>query len=289
MLSMLLWTLTTEAAEPTWKQLRAPQAVASSHLQTNWNRFEENYHPSYVLDGDPKTAWVEGDEGDGIGATVTIPLSMLSSARAVQLRVRNGYQKSPKLLTANGAPAAVTVVVSHQGSAVAQVQASLDRGAALQAITVPIPPGVALDAVSLRIDAVSPGTVYKDTCISDMEVWVDSDVPYQPEVEAARHKEMLAWKAKRLADAAWMAKKQPAWPIADGVWKQVPSKPPANHAAFLALAAEARSVQPPHRRSQPTPSLCSDPAGLERPARAAGARLRQLPAGEQPRLLRGHR
>src|SRR5262249_54964570 len=32
-----------------WKPLRAASASATSFLQNNWNRFEENYHPSYVL------------------------------------------------------------------------------------------------------------------------------------------------------------------------------------------------------------------------------------------------
>src|SRR5690349_16626435 len=47
------------AAPPSraWKQLRSASASASSFLQNNWNRFEENYHPSYVLDENPATAW----------------------------------------------------------------------------------------------------------------------------------------------------------------------------------------------------------------------------------------
>ena len=56
MLSVLLWTWTTMAKGPPWKQLHSPEAVATSYLKSNWNRFEENYHPNYVLDGDPKTA-----------------------------------------------------------------------------------------------------------------------------------------------------------------------------------------------------------------------------------------
>src|SRR5262245_52893222 len=86
----------SDAAEraPTWKPLRSASASATSFLQNNWNRFEENYHPSYVLDGNPATAWVEGVPGFGEGEALTIPVSALRRARAVRLRIWNGYQKS---------------------------------------------------------------------------------------------------------------------------------------------------------------------------------------------------
>lgn len=50
-----------------FKRLYTDGASATSYLQNNWNRYTENYHPSYALDDDPKTAWVEGAEGDGHG------------------------------------------------------------------------------------------------------------------------------------------------------------------------------------------------------------------------------
>src|SRR5688500_14568552 len=91
-------TSTTKGA---FKPLHSDGATASSYLANNWNKHTENYHPNYVLDDDPKTAWVEGAEGDGVGESVTIPLSALGSARAVRVEVRNGYQKSKDLHTAN--------------------------------------------------------------------------------------------------------------------------------------------------------------------------------------------
>src|SRR6476620_1096905 len=68
-----------------WKQLRSASASATSFLQNNWNRFEENYHPSYVLDENPATAWVEGAAGFGVDESITIPLSAVRSARAIRL------------------------------------------------------------------------------------------------------------------------------------------------------------------------------------------------------------
>ena len=64
-----------------WKPLRSASASATSFLQNNWNRFEENYHPSYVLDENPATAWVEGAAGFGVDESITIPLSAVRVAR----------------------------------------------------------------------------------------------------------------------------------------------------------------------------------------------------------------
>src|SRR6185312_7841553 len=80
-----------------FRPLRSASASATSFLQNDWNRYQENYHPSYVLDENPATAWVEGVDGYGEGQSLTLPLSPLSSARALRLRIWNGYQKSKDL------------------------------------------------------------------------------------------------------------------------------------------------------------------------------------------------
>src|SRR5689334_10788328 len=82
------------ADDHVFRRLYSSQAVASSYLRNDWNKFTENYHPAYALDDDPKTAWVEGASGDGEGETLTIGVSHLPSARAVRVRLRSGYQKS---------------------------------------------------------------------------------------------------------------------------------------------------------------------------------------------------
>ena len=94
-----------------WKPLRSASASATSFLQNNWNRFEENYHPSYVLDENPATAWVEGAAGFGIDESITIPLSAVRVARAIRLRIWNGYQKSMHLWTKNAMPNRVRITV----------------------------------------------------------------------------------------------------------------------------------------------------------------------------------
>src|SRR5512143_3727607 len=97
------------AADPTERRLHADQVSASSFLWNDWNRFQENYHPLYVSDDDPKTAWVEGVEGNGAGEWLRLRVTEMDGATQVRLHVRNGYQKSASLFAANARPKDVTI------------------------------------------------------------------------------------------------------------------------------------------------------------------------------------
>ncbi len=208
LLSLLL--LTSGA----FHELHAEQASSSSFLKSNWNKYEENYHPGYVLDDDAKTAWVEGKDGDGAGESLTLPLSTLSTAKQLKLSIRNGYQKSKDLLTANGAPSTITVVVVDKGGQeTARRQFTLARKMGWQDVVVDLG-GKGVAAVTVVVDAVTAGRVYQDTCISDIKVFVDSDVAYNAKAEAAKHTAFAAWKKERLKTAAYFAKLPPAYPWA---------------------------------------------------------------------------
>src|SRR5688572_22276739 len=84
-------------AEPVERRLHVDQAAASSFLWNDWNRFQENYHPLYIGDDDPKTAWVEGIDGNGEGEWIRLAVSELEGATRVRLRLRSGYHKSKSL------------------------------------------------------------------------------------------------------------------------------------------------------------------------------------------------
>lgn len=201
------------AAPAAFQPLHADHAESTSFLKSNWNKYEENYHPNYVLDGDPKTAWVEGKDGDGVGESITIPVSTVSSARSVRVDVWNGYQKSKNLLEANGAPAKVTVVVIGPGGRVTgTTKATLKRAMGTQSITVPVTGGV--EAVQLVVDSVTTGKKYKDTCISDVQVFVDSDVPYNAKAEGAKRGALRAWIKERKDTAVYFAKLPREYPFA---------------------------------------------------------------------------
>jgi hypothetical protein len=210
LLTVLLPSL---AAAGGFQRLHADQATASSFLKSNWNKYEENYHPSYILDDDPKTAWVEGAEGEGVGEALRIPVSNLASARAVRLVVFNGYQKTQGLLSANAAPKQLTVTVLDPGKGEsARQQLTLERKMGPQSFDIPVKGPVA--EVVLTVDSVHPGSKYKDTCISDVQIFVDSDVPYNAAVEKGKREAMLTWKKERLAAAKYFASLPKTYPFA---------------------------------------------------------------------------
>ena len=66
------------------------------------------YAPSKLVDGDRRTGWAEGDEGDGIGADVVIPQLLDLTG---PIRIWAGYAKSPELFAANDRPKRVQVTV----------------------------------------------------------------------------------------------------------------------------------------------------------------------------------
>jgi len=214
MRSVLLTLLVPSiAAAGGFQRLHAEEASASSFLKSNWNKYEENYHPSYVLDDDPKTAWVEGAEGDGLGESLTVPVSALRSARAIRVVIFNGYQKSPALLSANAAPKQLTVTVRGPGGQPsARQQLTLERKMGPQSFDIPVTGGVA--EVVFTLDSVHAGSKYRDTCVSDIQVFVDSDVPYNAAAEKGKRERMLQWKKDRVATAKYFASLPKTYPYA---------------------------------------------------------------------------
>ena len=212
----------SHAAAPEWRLLRHTEVEATSFLQSNWNKYSENYHPNYAADDDPTTAWVEGVDGHGEGQVLRLPTSVIKEARAVRLRIRNGYQKSAGLLAANSAPRDVQVMVEAGGRTVAQAAATLERKMGWQEVVVPLPAGVGVSAVAVRVDSVHPGSKYKDTCISDVQVYVDTDVPYRAAIEAARLQRLQAWTAERRKTAAYFASLPATYPFVSTAFRSAP-------------------------------------------------------------------
>lgn len=209
--------LTASFASAEFKRLHAERATASSFLESNWNKYQENYHPTYVLDDDPSTAWVEGVDGDGVGQSLTVKVSTLNKARAVRLVITPGYQKSKALFAANGTPTSIEVVVrdaQQKQTASKTIEVAPKWGS--QTFELPLAGG--LSEVTISIGAVKAGTKYRDTCISDLQLFVDSDVPYDKRVEDAKRAAMLAWKEERLAAAKDFGSLPATYPFVSTSW-----------------------------------------------------------------------
>lgn len=209
-----------------WNRLYSDSADASSFLQNNWNKYKENYHPNYILDDNPETAWVEGASQNGEGETLTYRVSTLSTANAVQFRIRNGYQKSKKLFTANAAPKMVSFsLLSSDGEVVVTKKVTLKQKWGWQNVEIKIPGAKGFSEVRLKIESVYPGTVYKDTCISDIQTYVDSSVTYNKSVEENKQKRLMTWIRGRLDTAKYFAEAKQQYPFVSTHFEKTNSTP----------------------------------------------------------------
>jgi hypothetical protein len=143
------------------------------------------YCPLSLADGKLDTAWVAG--GKGVGETVLFPADATKG-----LRIANGFQRSENLYKKNSRPQAIRVFVlsarkdgGQYGDRYKDIRVLASRDSRLedrmgaQALALPdfaLPAQGASDyppiatLVAIQILSVYPGTVYADTCISEVSV-----------------------------------------------------------------------------------------------------------------------
>ena len=178
------------------RRLHVAAAEASSYLVNDWNRFQENYLPLYVGDDDPRTAW--NLKTAGIGEWIRLHVTPMQGATKVRLRVRDGFQKSPKLFAANSRLRQVRVVLLPSNKV---ITVDLADTIGWQEVAVDQPPGP-LDGVELHIESVYPGKKYDDACLSDVQVYVTATTPDNPAYEKQHFDKILTWKKERAEAAA---------------------------------------------------------------------------------------
>ena len=136
---MFSFLFLTTSAHAEFNQLHATKAESSSFLKSSWNKYNENYHPNYVLDNNPATAWVEGEDGNGEGSSIRIPISALRQVDIIRLKIRNGYQKSKSLLKANSAPNEVDIrLLNRSGTVVSSKSHELTQKQGWQEIDIAV-------------------------------------------------------------------------------------------------------------------------------------------------------
>ena len=182
---------------PIERRLHSERIEASSFLWTDWNRFQENYHPNYITDGDPVTAWVEGAQNSGAGSWIRLHVSPVEGATKVRLRLRNGYHKSKSLFEKNARAKDVTIATlpgNHEHTA------TLTDVMDWQEVAFDHPESK-IEAIQITVDSVYEGKKYTDLCLSDAEVFVTGLTKDNPAFEKAKLDKILAWKAARIAIA----------------------------------------------------------------------------------------
>ncbi|MFO0574351.1 MAG: hypothetical protein U1A78_10145 [Polyangia bacterium] len=175
------------------RRLHVASAEASSFLWDDFNKFQQNYHPLYIGDDDPKTAWVEGKKGHGDGEWLLLKFSPMEGASKVRVLIRNGYQKTDRLFALNDRLKDVTLKLLPSGKS---VTTTLKDEKGFQEVVLSQPPGP-FESVELRVGSVYPGSKWDDTTVSDIQVFVTATTRENPAFEKARLEKLLKWKQER--------------------------------------------------------------------------------------------
>jgi hypothetical protein len=118
------------------------------------------YGPEKLFDARLDTAWVEGDEGDGIGAWIIVEFSQ--PERLSELQLLNGYHKNRGIYQANNRIRDVLVRTSSGY----QEAWRLDDSPAIQ--TIVIGDDTPIQWVQFVIQSVYRGSKYRDTAVTEL-------------------------------------------------------------------------------------------------------------------------
>ncbi len=139
---------------------------SSSHLP---DYRDITYSPANAHDFDLATAWVEGQEDEGVGAYLEYTFAFEGDHRLgiTHLLIANGYRKSEKLWAANGRVKTLAITVNGAPYGEAQLLDSPEFQ------SVPIgkilfPQNGVPTTIRFTITAVYPGTKYTDTAITEL-------------------------------------------------------------------------------------------------------------------------
>lgn len=146
------------------------EVKASSYLSQNDFVMKDNYHPYYVVDDNPKTAWVEGVSGDGIGEYI-IMYDKFPKDNTIVISIRNGYQKSEELFYKNNRVKDLEIKLTSgtmNKPKLTSLNFTLRDEMGWQQLN--IQPLEDCWAITFIIKSVYKGTKYEDTCLSDIKI-----------------------------------------------------------------------------------------------------------------------
>ncbi len=123
----------------------------------------KTYGTEYLFDEDLETSWQEGEEGDGLGVTLTASFSETTNVKAIAFW--NGNETSQERYEANNRIQGITVTVDCDGQTYSADYALEDTmGEQVLVFDTAIP----VDSLAIRINSVYNGTIYQDTVLSEM-------------------------------------------------------------------------------------------------------------------------
>jgi hypothetical protein len=125
-------------------------------------QFGNSYGPENLFKGPASSAWVEGQQGNGVGEWITVEFDGMRTVRSII--VRNGYQKSNEIFGKNNRVRQLRAVFSQGETQTLMLQ---DRSGS-ESLTLPRP--VKAYWVKFIIDDVWAGNKYTDTAITKLVV-----------------------------------------------------------------------------------------------------------------------
>ena len=141
---------------------RAPSNLEASSVLVEKNRPSDAYALKNMLDGNPKTAWFEGNEGDGIGEWVKMTFS--EPKKLTKVGILGGYPKTDKLYKQNNRIKKAMLVLSNGDTQV------IDLKDEQKMQYFDVKGDTKTNFLKIVINEVYKGTVYRDTCIAELDV-----------------------------------------------------------------------------------------------------------------------
>lgn len=149
---------------------------ASSYLSQNDLRVIANYHPYYLVDNNPSTAWVEGVPGSGIKESVLMWIE-IPQKTTIKIAIRNGFQKTEELFYKNNRIKELKVTFMlgdlYNPDYVSRIYTLEDK---MGWQTIEFRTEKKCHNIAFTIHSIYKGTTYDDTCISDINISIDNDL-----------------------------------------------------------------------------------------------------------------
>ena len=121
------------------------------------------YGTANLFDENTQTSWQEGEEGDGIGVTITVSFAAKTNLKAIAFF--NGNQISQERLEANNRLEDITITVTCEGESYAgqyTLQDTLGEQDLVFDASVPA------ESLTIQIDSVYSGSIYQDTVLTGL-------------------------------------------------------------------------------------------------------------------------
>ncbi len=164
-----------ELGESDARALQIVSADATSELDVA-SKDNATYHATNLYDGDTKTAWVEGVDGDGVGESITLHLD--GKHKIDGMLIYNGFLNTKRRYAINGKVSKVNVDYGNgytQSANLIEVympeeETEIDEYRIVPTLIIPDEP-VETDTIRITITEATPGSKYHDTAVSEIELY----------------------------------------------------------------------------------------------------------------------